>query len=386
MKRGIAIAIMTLLAACGGVDTKNQSGDEKSQNAKSGEVVDAGFIVEGYPASVAKSIQDHEIALSKAAMTIPDATNQRRQGGNKPYSSVVINSFHRWKPGSTIKVAFLGGNPTLYEQIERVAGIWTAPGLANLTLSFRNEQGAFRLWTPNDKTYSGEIRVAFTDTGYWSLVGTDSITKQIEGGNPYEPSMNFAQFPAAIPHNWEIVVLHEFGHALGFEHEHQSPAVNCGFRFDDDPNYVPTRNVRGVFVADIAGRRPGLYTYLGGPPNKWNPSQIDFNLRTITESSGYPLSAFEISEYDAKSIMEYYFEPIMFSAGKNSPCYIARENAQLSAQDKIAASRAYKAGAAGLAASILQESEILAIENSKSASAELREAVRSRRKLVGKLN
>ena len=38
----------------------------------------------------------------------------------------------------------------------------------------------------------------------------------------------------------------------------------ASFRWEDEPGYQPTRDPRGAFIPDAAGRRPGIYTYLSG--------------------------------------------------------------------------------------------------------------------------
>lgn len=296
------------------------------------------FVAEGYPAKVWNSIKKHNDSLSTDAQ----AAAPKSGPGKNVFASVMIKAFRRWQPGGRVTVAFNGGNPQLYALIEKTAKEWVTVGNANLELSFRNADGSFRTWDAEDLQYAGVVRISFDQPGYWSLVGTDAVMRDIWGGSPNQASMNFQGFNRGLPANWHTVVLHEFGHALGFEHEHQSPAVECGFRFEDDPGYIPTTDYAGAFVPDKYGRRPGLYTYLGGPPNDWDRDTVDFNLRTIAASSGYPLDAFEVSDYDPKSIMEYYFEPAMFVAGRQSPCAIARENSELSAQDRKAVANAYR--------------------------------------------
>ena len=78
-----------------------------------------------------------------------------------------------------------------------------------------------------------------------------------------------------------------------------------------------------------------MYTYLGGPPNKWDPSVVDFNLKQLPASSAY-----DISTFDKDSIMKYFFDSWMFVAG-DSKCYTKAENLAISPGDKRGAAEVY---------------------------------------------
>src|SRR5206468_3968540 len=115
------------------------------------------------------------------------------------------------------------------------------------------------------------------------------------------------------------------------------------FRWDDDPGYQPTTDQYGQFTADPDGRRPGIYTVLGGPPNNWPPSEVDFNLKQLQANDSH---AFEVSRFDRASIMKYYFPDWMFESGGQSPCFSQGENLTLSTLDIQGIKRAYpRAGA-----------------------------------------
>jgi hypothetical protein len=110
-------------------------------------------------------------------------------------------------------------------------------------------------------------------------------------------------------------VRHEFLHALAFHHAHQNLRGPCAaeFRWEDDEGYVPTTNPRGVFVPDAAGRRPGIYTYLAGPPNRWPRAKVDHNLRTNVGDDVV------VGPFDPQSVMLYRFADFFYLTNP-SPC------------------------------------------------------------------
>lgn len=294
------------------------------------------FVFEGFPPDVLASKQQYERQLARVGPAV----------GNVPFH-LIVPKLQRWTPGQTVRVAFNGGTPDLHSKIAAVAQRWVTVGKINLTLSFTDSNGKYRTWTTSDATYAGEIRVAFVTGkrgGNWSHVGTDSNNANLIGGISKQASMNLGGFDVELPPDWEGVVLHEFGHALGFEHEHQSPSSACDFRFDDDPGYKLTTDSKGWRINDGDRRRPGLYTFLGGYSNFWPPERVDANLKAIPVSS-----AFLVGSFDNDSVMKYLFPHYFFVAGEKSPCYSALENRRLSSGDVAGAQRAYPFDAALLA-------------------------------------
>jgi hypothetical protein len=248
----------------------------------------------------------------------------------------VVESLLTWDPGGTITVAFLGGSSALHQKIADAATEWTRH--ANVSLDFGQRGRPFRLWSATDTAYSADIRIGFDNViqpGYWSLIGRSSIEPNIIAVNG--PSMNFGGWDTRLPDDFAATVLHEFGHALGLHHEHSSPAGGCDneFRFSDDPGYRRSVDEFGEFVPDSAGRRPGIYTVLSGPPNRWSKAKVDFNLRQLPRSS-----AFDVGPFDNKSIMMYHFPAWMFVRGESSVCFSERNEA-LSPRDIEGIKRAY---------------------------------------------
>ncbi|MBA9002537.1 hypothetical protein [Thermomonospora cellulosilytica] len=252
----------------------------------------------------------------------------------------LVSDVQAWAPDQVVRVAFMGGDTTLHNKIaDACQEITDACGI---TLDFGGGRGGFRTWTTRDTEHAAEIRVSFDMGGYFSLVGTDSISTFVPhqspvGGRPNQRSLNLGGYDQALPPRWKGTVLHEFLHALAFHHEHQNTRGPCeaAFRWDDDPGYQPVQDRRGRFIPDASGRRPGIYTYLSGFPNFWSRAKVDHNLRGLREGGGITAGRF-----DPASIMLYRF-PAMFYRTTPSPCAPIGDGESLSEGDKAALLRLY---------------------------------------------
>ena len=226
----------------------------------------------------------------------------------------MVADLQRWRPGETVKVAFLGGSSDLYRDIAEATQAITDVCNLMLDFGFDQETATYRIWSESDEEYQADIRVSFDKDGYWSLVGTDSVDPMIGspwddvGGRPHQRSLNLGGFTFFRPPNWQGVVRHEFLHALAFHHEHQNMRGPCSeaFRWEDDFGYLPTKDADGRYVVDAQGRRPGIYTYLAGYPNFWSKAKVDFNLRTQEDPS------LVTGPFDSDSVMLYRFPALFY--------------------------------------------------------------------------
>ena len=160
-----------------------------------------------------------------------------------------------WKPGTSITVSFMDGLDEVQRRVEEVARAWEDH--ANIRLDFVDDPGA-------------QIRISFEQEGSWSYLGTVCLQIPLA-----EPTMNYGWLtPDSEDKEYSRVVLHEFGHALGAIHEHQSPDVR------------------------IPWDKEAVYAYYAR--QGWSRSQVDSNL-----FRAYSPEGIQFSRFDAESIMLY---------------------------------------------------------------------------------
>ncbi|MEY2486449.1 MAG: serralysin [Verrucomicrobiota bacterium] len=185
-----------------------------------------------------------------------------RLGKKNAGTQAAVMLHNRWPDGSQLHVAFLNDPYGLKNQVLSIANEWHTRGHANITFA------------ESDVAHSN-VRVTFTGTGYWSLIGTQANQ---EGGRP-TLCLGFTSSPAST--QLRRTVLHEFGHSLGLIHEHQQP------------------------VSSIHWDAQACYRYYEGPPNCWTKQMVDSNVL-----HHYPENpAIFHTGFDEYSIMEYPVDP-----------------------------------------------------------------------------
>jgi hypothetical protein len=170
----------------------------------------------------------------------------------------AVERMKLWQNGRTLRVKFLDGNAAVQAKVQAIAKEWET--LSNLKLDFVSSGAA-------------QIRISFAEEGFsWSTVGTDALT--VPGD---EPTMNYGWLdPDTDLREYQRVVRHEFGHALGMIHEHQNPAAQGQIPWDKTKVYA-------------------YYAQQG-----WSKADVDFNIFEV-----YAEDTTNHTAFDKTSIMQY---------------------------------------------------------------------------------
>ena len=183
-------------------------------------------------------------------------------------ASAILNTVSKWVNGTVLHYCFFGGGshftvPKI--QADAIRGAFAKWKAVGIGLEF----------TEVNQLNEAEVRIGYStaDGSSASAVGRDVLTIPLN-----EPTTVYG-WDLTTPYG-SGTALHELGHVLGMEHEHQNP------------------------YAGIKWHEQAVYDALAKPPNKWNH---DTTYRNILQK----LSEQQVqgSTWDPNSIMEYEFEP-----------------------------------------------------------------------------
>jgi hypothetical protein len=177
-------------------------------------------------------------------------------------TEMAIHTTKMWNPGLTLNIYFMDGNLENKNKVKEYANEWCQH--CSIKFNF------------NSSLTDSDIRISFMQQGCWSYIGTDCKASELID----KPTMNFGWLGQLVNEDEKKgIVLHEFGHALGLIHEHQSPSAKVVWSYGYIYMYFAT-----------------FY--------KWTNDQVNRNIF-------YEFDPKEIkhSELDKKSIMTYHIPP-----------------------------------------------------------------------------
>ena len=171
----------------------------------------------------------------------------------------AVERFKLWENGRRLRVRFLDGLADVQEKVATIAKEWE--DVANIHLDFVASTTA-------------ELRISFAEKGFsWSTVGTDPLHGP---AHPPDDELRAGSKTDTPIREYERVVRHEFGHALGMIHEHQNPAA----------------------AGQIPWEKPKVYAYYA--QQGWTEEDVDQNIFDV-----YDEDSTNFTEFDPTSIMQY---------------------------------------------------------------------------------
>jgi astacin (peptidase family M12A) len=210
----------------------------------------------------------------------------------------VVQREMTW-PDGRVSVCFLDGGREARDHVAEVALRWAEATGLQFDFGPAGNRRSCNAAGPSN------VRVSFVGSGYWSYVGIEA--KQV---NAKQQTLNLQGMNrTSFTERDDGIILHEFGHAIGFEHEHQSPVSVCEKEFDWDY----------------------LYKAMG-----WSPQKVDTNMRQLQPSSKLLTTVF-----DADSIMLYDLDKQAFKEPGTAKCFITKPNNVISKLDREAAATVY---------------------------------------------
>jgi hypothetical protein len=186
-----------------------------------------------------------------------------------------------WRTGRTLRVRFLDADatPAQIKVVMDAANEWTK--YANLKFEVSSAPEA-------------EIRITFRPSRiFWSHVGTNALVIQND-----RPTMTLGLFENGQPRSdYRRYVLHEFGHAIGCVHEHQTPIA--GIKWNLPVVYRYYKELCNWTEADVNNNVINVYAQ-ASTNHDYPRDKAPANIPVLD-----PIRADQSPSFDGASIMIY---------------------------------------------------------------------------------
>jgi hypothetical protein len=212
-------------------------------------------------------------------------------GLSVPHTYAIRVTRKKWLNGTVLHYVFLdGGQAWNWPDAQKAVVRWAFDEWRKVGVGLQFKE----VTDPSE----AEIKIGWKQDGNsWSFVGTEVLDNQIDGC-----TMNFGW---DLTTSWgHATALHEIGHTIGFEHEHQNP--KSGIIWNEAAVYADFLQSDG-----------------------WDHDETYQNVIEKLEANGA-----EGSQWDPTSIMEYPFQPGLIIAPKPYDTKGIGKNVQLSKSDK----------------------------------------------------
>ncbi len=248
-------------------------------------------------------------------------------GGSLPAMAPLLGPGDKmWAPGRPLRVAFPPNTPQkTADAILEVARMWTQN--ANVALVDVDNHHGSPLGYP-----AAEIRIWFDVERNASLIGGTGARLSL-----YRPTMMLNDLDKKDPNSDDFrrVVLHEFGHALGLLHEHQSPdaafnwqlseilayaSQHWGWNADDVARNITTPAAEDEVVWSLYDDSSIMHYKI---PSNWVTPEKVYNLTTTLS---------DIDLAFARAMYPFPDDPTMIidlAVGQMRPGMLERQTAQV---------------------------------------------------------
>lgn len=237
-----------------------------------------------------------------------------------PQNFYVAEVERRWPAGSTLRVVVINntGDSKWANKIINVAKTWEK--YANLILDIVDYDAIKVMPSPRKAEYedvymtNGDIRVVVQSGDTFncsSFIGTTCKLVARTG----QPSIQFQFGKKTIDDPWvQATILHEFGHALGFRHEHNNG--NATIEWNTKAVYADFKEEQG-----------------------WDETKVNNNFFNFEKFTGEKFD--QSAGYDKASIMTYAIKNTWVMNSKETTGWYAGWNTVLSDTDKRGALKLY---------------------------------------------